>query len=364
MHAVGLANWHETHTHCSKCGAQTVSDLGGSVRVCIKDSTQHHPRTDPAVIVLVRDVADRILLGHQPIWPEKRFSTFAGFVETGESFEECVSREIFEEAGVYPSQVKYITSQPWPFPASIMIAFEAISDRPEDARPDGQEITEVRWLSREEMKQAVASGEILLPPGIKWRAVNSGDVAIVTNKNSHTNDGAELVGGYGIGIASKVAVKHWDRIDLGRSVIGMPLIIPAEGKDGKQKAKPIYVADEPRVALAATLENGWTVINTHLSFVPFVNLYQLRKIKLWAKKLGKQYGTQVLIIGDLNLPKGIPALSSSWNSLITQNTYPSWGAKIQFDYILSNSLKTDQYEALDTVATGISDHLPIRVKIR
>ena len=166
MHAVGLANWHENHTHCSKCGAQTVSDLGGSVRVCVEDSTQHHPRTDPAVIVLVRDADDRILLGHQPIWPEKRFSTFAGFVETGESFEECVSREIFEEAGVYPSQVKYITSQPWPFPASIMIAFEAISDRPEDARPDGQEITEVRWLSRDEMKQAVASGEILLPPGI------------------------------------------------------------------------------------------------------------------------------------------------------------------------------------------------------
>jgi NAD+ diphosphatase len=166
MHAVGLANWHENHTHCSKCGAQTVSDLGGSVRVCVEDSTQHHPRTDPAVIVLVRDADDRILLGHQPIWPEKRFSTFAGFVETGESFEECVSREIFEEAGIYPSQVKYITSQPWPFPASIMIAFEAISDRPEDARPDGQEITEVRWLSRDEMKQAVASGEILLPPGI------------------------------------------------------------------------------------------------------------------------------------------------------------------------------------------------------
>jgi NAD+ diphosphatase len=166
MHAVGLANWHENHTHCSKCGAQTVSDLGGSVRICIEDSTQHHPRTDPAVIVLVRDATDRILLGHQPIWPDKRFSTFAGFVETGESFEECVSREIFEEAGVYPSQVKYITSQPWPFPASIMIAFEAIADRPEDARPDGQEITEVRWLSRDEMKQAVASGEILLPPGI------------------------------------------------------------------------------------------------------------------------------------------------------------------------------------------------------
>jgi NAD+ diphosphatase len=166
MHATGLANWHASHTHCSNCGAQTISDLGGSVRVCPEDSTQHHPRTDPAVIVLVRDAADRILLGHQPIWPEKRFSTFAGFVETGESFEECVSREVFEEAGVYTSQVKYITSQPWPFPSSIMIAFEAFAERPQDARPDGQEITEVRWLSRDEMKQAVKAGEILLPPGI------------------------------------------------------------------------------------------------------------------------------------------------------------------------------------------------------
>jgi NAD+ diphosphatase len=166
MHATGLANWHGSHTHCSNCGAQTISDLGGSVRVCPEDSTQHHPRTDPAVIVLVKDATDRILLGHQPIWPEKRFSTFAGFVETGESFEECVSREVFEEAGVYTSQVKYITSQPWPFPASIMIAFEAFTDRPQDARPDGQEITEVRWLSRDEMKQAVKAGEILLPPGI------------------------------------------------------------------------------------------------------------------------------------------------------------------------------------------------------
>jgi endonuclease/exonuclease/phosphatase family metal-dependent hydrolase len=69
-------------------------------------------------------------------------------------------------------------------------------------------------------------------------------------------------------------------------------------------------------------------------------------------------------MGDLNLPKGIPAMSSRWNSLITQNTYPSWGAKIQFDYILSDTLKADQYEVLDTVVTGISDHLPIRVKIK
>jgi NAD+ diphosphatase len=166
MHAVGLANWHVTHTHCSQCGAKTLSDLGGSVRVCPNDSTQHHPRTDPAVIVLVKDKDDRILLGHQPIWPDKRFSTFAGFVETGESFEECVSREVFEEAGVYLTDITYLTSQPWPFPASIMIAFEAITHRPEEARPDGTEITEVRWFSRDELKGAIATQDILLPPSI------------------------------------------------------------------------------------------------------------------------------------------------------------------------------------------------------
>jgi len=166
MHAVGLANWHVTHTHCSQCGAKTLSDLGGSVRVCPNDSTQHHPRTDPAVIVLVKDKDDRILLGHQPIWPDKRFSTFAGFVETGESFEECVSREVFEEAGVYLTDITYLTSQPWPFPASIMIAFEAITHRPEEARPDGTEITEVRWFSRDELKGALATQDILLPPSI------------------------------------------------------------------------------------------------------------------------------------------------------------------------------------------------------
>jgi len=166
MHAVGLANWHWTHTHCARCGAKTVSDLGGSVRVCPEDATQHHPRTDPAVIVLVKDKDDRILLGHQPSWPDKRFSTFAGFVETGESFEECVSREVFEEAGVYLHNINYLTSQPWPFPASIMIAFEGITQRPEEARPDGTEITEVRWFSRDEMKDAVIAQDILLPPKI------------------------------------------------------------------------------------------------------------------------------------------------------------------------------------------------------
>ena len=106
------------------------------------------------------------------------------------------------------------------------------------------EISQVRLLA-ESMGAAdwAFAPSVIGTPGFKWRAVNKSDVEIVTNMNSHTNDGTELIGGYGIGIASKVAVKHWDRIDLGRSVIGMPLIIPAEGKDGKQKAKPIYVSD-------------------------------------------------------------------------------------------------------------------------
>jgi endonuclease/exonuclease/phosphatase family metal-dependent hydrolase len=144
----------------------------------------------------------------------------------------------------------------------------------------------------------------------------------------------------------------------------MPLIIPAENKKGKQAVRFIYVADEPRVALAATLDNGWTVINTHLSFVPFVNYRQLRKIKKWAAQLSAQYKSQVLIIGDMNLPKGLPAVASAWNSLVEQNSYPSWGGKVQFDYILSNTLKPDQFEALPTVVTGMSDHLPVRVDIQ
>jgi endonuclease/exonuclease/phosphatase family metal-dependent hydrolase len=143
----------------------------------------------------------------------------------------------------------------------------------------------------------------------------------------------------------------------------MPLVIPAENKKGKQSIRFIYVADEPRVALAATLDNGWTVINTHLSFVPFVNYRQLRKIKKWAAQLSARYGTQVLIIGDMNLPKGLPAVGSQWNSLVEQNSYPSWGGKVQFDYILSNTLKPDQFEVLPTIVTGVSDHLPVRVNI-
>ena len=151
LHTVALANWHKSHTHCARCGAPTSVAQGGAIRLCDKDKSEHYPRTDCAVIVLVRDHDDRILLGHQPIWPEGRFSCFAGFLEPGETFEQCVQREVLEESGVAVRDVDYLGSQPWPFPASIMISFDAVTDFPEVARPDGQEITEVKWFSRAEI---------------------------------------------------------------------------------------------------------------------------------------------------------------------------------------------------------------------
>lgn len=166
MHAIGLANWHLSHPQCSKCGEETKVDLGGAMRTCISCQGQHHPRTDPAVIVLVKDATDRILLGRQAVWPEGRYSNFAGFVEPGESFENCVIREVLEESGVDVSEIKYLMSQPWPFPASIMVAFEAITNNPTDARPDGTEIVDLKWFSREEMKSAIAVGKLLLPPAM------------------------------------------------------------------------------------------------------------------------------------------------------------------------------------------------------
>jgi len=166
LHAMGLSNWHRAHPRCPRCGGATRVDLGGAARTCDADGSQHHPRTDSAVIVLVKDRSDRILLGHQPIWPEGRFSTFAGFLEPGETFEQCVAREVLEESAVVVTELKYLGSQPWPFPASIMIAFEAVTDNPERAQGDGQEITEVKWFTRAQLMAAAKDGSLLLPPSI------------------------------------------------------------------------------------------------------------------------------------------------------------------------------------------------------
>ena len=163
VHAQGLANWHKKHPRCSQCGAATTVISGGSVRKCLIDESEHYPRTDSAIIVLVKDNQDRVLLGRQKVWPKNRFSTFAGFVEPGESFEHCVVREVGEEAGITLNKINYLGSQPWPFPSSLMIAFEATTDNPGAARPDGDEIEEIRWFSRAEMKQAITDSTLILP---------------------------------------------------------------------------------------------------------------------------------------------------------------------------------------------------------
>ena len=163
VHAQGLANWHKKHPRCAICGEKTVVVLAGAVRRCPADQSEHYPRTDSAIIVLVKDDQDRVLLGRQKVWPKNRFSTFAGFVEPGESFENCVTLEVMEEAGVKLKEINYLGSQPWPFPASLMIAFEAITTTPELARPDGEEIEEIRWFTRDEMKSAIAEKTLILP---------------------------------------------------------------------------------------------------------------------------------------------------------------------------------------------------------
>ena len=112
IHTQAIANWHHSHQFCARCGQPTISANGGSLRKCTSDGSEHYPRTDGAVIVLVKDASDRILLGRQKIWPERRFSCFAGFVEPGESFEQTVLREVLEESGVKLKDITYLGSQP------------------------------------------------------------------------------------------------------------------------------------------------------------------------------------------------------------------------------------------------------------
>jgi NAD+ diphosphatase len=197
LHAVALANWHKSHTHCARCGAPTSVAQGGAIRICEKDKSEHYPRTDSAVIVLVRDHDDRILLGHQPVWPEGRFSCFAGFLEPGETFEQCVQREVLEESGVAVREISYLGSQPWPFPASIMISFDAITDFPEMAQPDGQEITEVKWFSRAELKAQSDAGTLLLPPtmSVARKMIDRWFASGPEGQDKEGNGGAKLIGG-------------------------------------------------------------------------------------------------------------------------------------------------------------------------
>jgi len=163
--AVALDNWHATHPRCARCGEPSIIGNAGWIRRCASCSAEHYPRTDPAVIMLAIDADDRALLGRRADWQPGWFSTLAGFVEAGESAEAAVRRELAEESGVVVDDVTYLGSQPWPFPCSLMLGYHARAATTE-ITVDAEEIVEARWFTREELRDACASGEAAVPPAI------------------------------------------------------------------------------------------------------------------------------------------------------------------------------------------------------
>ena len=156
-HARGLMHWRTRHRFCGVCGAECAPRSAGNVMVCTACGTQHFPRTDPAVIMLVVR-GDRCLLGHSHRFPTTTmYSTLAGFVEPGESLEEAVRREVQEETGVLVGEVAYHSSQPWPFPASIMLGFHA-EGLTEQITIDPEELKDARWFSRAQLRDHAALG--------------------------------------------------------------------------------------------------------------------------------------------------------------------------------------------------------------
>jgi NAD+ diphosphatase len=165
-HAVALANWHETFTHCPRCGAATSPEASGHARRCPVDGSEHFPRVDPAMIVLVTDPDDRCLLARNVMWPARRVSILAGFVEAGESAEHAVTREVHEETGITVGVIRYLGSQPWPMPQSLMLGFRAEAAGRQQIRVDDAEIAEANWYSRDDLAAAIGSGQLLLPPPV------------------------------------------------------------------------------------------------------------------------------------------------------------------------------------------------------
>ncbi len=162
---MALLNWHRRHRFCANCGAPTSVSGGGLVRRCANCGASHFPRTDPVVIMLVESDG-RALLGSRAGWPDSRYSILAGFVEPGETPEEAVIREVREESGITAHTPRYVSSQPWPFPSSLMLGFEARSDGGEPSAGDG-ELSDVRWFTRDELRAAQrGAGKVQLPPPV------------------------------------------------------------------------------------------------------------------------------------------------------------------------------------------------------
>jgi NAD+ diphosphatase len=164
--ARSMIDWHARHRFCAACGEQTVSTQAGYARGCRDCHAEHFPRTDPVAIMLVTR-GDRCLLGRQATWPASMFSALAGFIEPGETIEEAVGREVREESSIRVGEVRYLASQPWPFPSSLMIGCvaEALTERIEI---DPEELEEARWFDRDTLRREIeapgSTGQVLLPP--------------------------------------------------------------------------------------------------------------------------------------------------------------------------------------------------------
>lgn len=189
-------------------------------------------------------------------------------------------------------------------------------------------------------------------PDENWRGATEADVRVVTNKSPIG------LSGYGIGVVSKIPIRSWHRLELPAAPIGVLMTLPRNGK-----LKKIYVRDHPRSALAAELENGWLIINTHLSFVPIFNYLQLLKIKRWVKKLPVTNKSKIIIMGDFNLPYSILVRGLHWNSLVKERTFPTWKPKAQIDYFLSQKISPEDVVHVPSMLTGVSDHLPLTVEV-
>ncbi len=173
VEAVALANWHSSHRFSPRTGRPLMAEQGGWVLRAEGEAAEVFPRTDPAVIVAVVDERDRLLLGSNAMWQNDRYSLLAGFVEPGESLEAAVVREIHEESGIRVINPTYLGSQPWPFPASLMLGFRALADPGQEweLTPDGNEILDLRWFSRGELRD---STDIVLPgrTSIAWAIID------------------------------------------------------------------------------------------------------------------------------------------------------------------------------------------------
>jgi NAD+ diphosphatase len=157
--ATALLNWHDNARFSPVDGSPTKPIKGGWSRINAVSGREEFPRIDPAVICLVHDGHDRAVLARQTVWPERMFSLLAGFVEAGESFEACVAREIAEEIGLTVQEVRYLGSQPWPFPRSLMVGFHAVADPAQEFSFNDGEIAEAAWFTRDEVREALQQGD-------------------------------------------------------------------------------------------------------------------------------------------------------------------------------------------------------------